>query len=281
MDLGVVIVNWNSGEYLGRLLASLQPLVPELRSVIVLDNASADESAEATPRFPGVILRRLPTNRGFAAAANRGISESESRFVLLLNPDVEVQPQTLRELYSRCEANPSIGIGCGRLVNPDGSRQDKFQLRPLPRFWGILADALFLDELIKLFRKRSGSTTGETTAGPSGLRVEQPAAACWLLRKEAWSELGGFDESFVPAWFEDVDFCKRLQGSQWEIRRFPDLEFVHRGGLSLDTLKYSDFVRFYYGNLLQYLKKHHPAWHLFLWLPVTLGSRVRVLLGRR
>ncbi len=277
MDLGVVIVNWNSGQYLARLLASLEPLLPELRSVMVVDNASKDESLEAASQFPAVTLRQFPTNRGFAAAANQGVSESDSKFLLLLNPDIEVRAETVRELYRRIEANPAAAIGCGRLVSLDGSSQDGFQLRPLPGFWNVITDVLFLDEVIKPIAKR----TEAASVGRSGVRVEQPAAACWLLRKEAWSELRGFDESFVPAWFEDVDFCKRLQASRWEIRWFPDLDFTHRGGVSLETLKYSDFIRFYYGNLLRYLKKHHPLWRPVLWLPVMAGSRVRMLLGRR
>jgi len=281
MDLGVVIVNWNSGEHLARLLSSLQPLFPELQSVIVIDNSSGDESPKAVSRFPAVILHRFPENRGFAAAANEGIAQSKSKYVLLLNPDVQVQPGAVRELYRRIEENRAIAIACGKLVNPDGSSQERFQLRPLPGFWGVLADALFLDELVKPLARRSDSRQNEASPGLSGVRVEQPAAACWLLRKEAWAELGGFDESFVPAWFEDVDFCKRLQASRWEIRWFPDLEFSHRGGVSLDTLKYSQFIRSYYRNLLLYLRKHHPFWRPFLWLPVMAGSRIRMLLGRR
>jgi len=277
MDLGVVIVNWNSGTYLARLLASLEPLLPELRSVIVVDNASKDGSAEAASRVAGVTLEQFPTNKGFAAAANQGIQQSDSSYVLLLNPDVEVRAETVRELYRRAGASQTLAIACGRLVNSDGSPQDKFQLRPLPGFWDVIADVLFLDELIKPIPGRSAFVP-ESAAG---VRVEQPAAACWLLRKQAWAELEGFDESFVPAWFEDVDFCKRLQLTRWEIRWFPDLEFIHRGGVSLDTLKYSDFLRFYYGNLLQYLKKHHPIWYPLLWLPVMAGSRTRMLLGRR
>lgn len=280
MDLGAVIVNWNSGDYLMRLLASLAPLFPELRSVIVVDNASQDESAETAAHFPGVSLRQLAVNAGFAAAANQGIAQSDSRYVLLLNPDVELAAQAVRELYRRLEENPAAGIGCGRLTNPDGSNQDSFQLRPLPRFWSVLADVLFLDELTRPLARHRQSHRN-TRQGEPGIRVEQPAAACWLLRKEAWLELGGFDESFVPAWFEDVDFCKRLRGSRWEIRWFPDIEIIHRGGLALDTLNYSDFTRFYYGNLLRYLRKHHPVSYPFLWLPVAVGCRIRMFLGRR
>lgn len=276
MDLGVVVVNWNSGRYLARLLNSLEPLFPDFRSVIVVDNASVDGSAEATSRYPNVVLARLETNRGFAAAANHGIASSDSKYVLLLNPDMEIRAEIVRELYRRAEENPGIAIACGRLVNPNGSSQDTFQLRPLPGFWNVISDVLFLDEIVK-----RGAKSRLPEADKSGVRVDQPAAACWLLRREAWAQLGGFDESFAPAWFEDVDFCKRLKGTLWEIRWFPDLELTHRGGLSLDTLKYADFLRAYYGNLLRYLKKHHPIWYPFVWLPVILGSRVRMLLGRR
>ncbi|MFB3904432.1 MAG: glycosyltransferase [Acidobacteriota bacterium] len=275
MDLGVVIVNWNSGEYLARLLASLAPLSAELRSVVVVDNSSRDGSAAAASSFPHVILRQFPANRGFAAAANQGIAQSESRYVLLLNPDIEVCPEMVRELYRRIKENGAAAIGCARLVSPDGSSQDTFQLRPLPGFWNVLTDVLFLDEVVKPFAQ----SAVPQKAGLSGIRVEQPAAACWMLKKEAWSELGGFDESFVPAWFEDVDFCKRLKASRWEIRWFPDLTLTHRGGLSLQTLRYRDFISFYYGNLLRYLKKHHRFLYPLLWLPVMLGSRLRMLVG--
>jgi len=274
-----VIVNWNSGDCLGRLLASLEPLLPELRSVIVVDNNSGDRSQEPAAGLDPVILHRFSSNRGFAAAANFGIEQAKSRFILLLNPDVEIRPPAIRQLYRRAEAMPRLAIACGRLVNLDGSGQEAFQLRPLPRFWSVFSDALFFDEISRILFRRARTSPPQSLQAQLGIPVEQPAAAFWLLRTEAWATLGGFDESFFPAWFEDVDFCKRLRATDWEIRFFPDLECVHRGGISLSVMDYSDFIRCYYANELRYLKKHHPAWYPFLWLPVQLGSWIRILIG--
>jgi GT2 family glycosyltransferase len=98
-----------------------------------------------------------------------------------------------------------------------------------------------------------------------------------LLRKEVWEEWR-FDESFAPAWFEDVDFCKRVAARGWELRYFPDLQAVHHGGLALETMPYSSFLRTYYGNLLKYFRKHHPTRYAMLWLPVKVGAWARLAL---
>jgi GT2 family glycosyltransferase len=281
MDLSVAVVNWNSGAYLGRLLDCLAPLLPEVERVIVVDNASADDSVGE--KRLGVVYRLLGENRGFAAAANLAIADCSSSFVLLLNPDIRVSAETVRELQSRVERQPRVAIGCPALIGEEGATQRSFQIRPLPSLWSAFADAVFLDEIPKRLRRRARPQAGDRadeTSGGDGVKVEQPAAAFWLLRRAAWEELGGFDESFAPAWFEDVDFCRRLAARGWEAKLFQDLKAVHRGGVSLDVLPYADFIRLYYGNLLKYFRKHHPLGHALLWLPVKAGVGARLFLGR-
>lgn len=290
MDLSVAVVNWNSGAYLDRLLDSLAPLSHELSRVIVVDNASSDGSV-ANQRAD-VFYRLLDRNHGFAGAANLAIEQSCSEFVLLLNPDIQVLPETVRRLYQRMEGQPKTAIVCPLLAGEGGMAQHDFQFRPLPGFWSAFVDALFLDEVPKRLRGWL-ATRGDfvisvrverRATGPrdeDGVGVEQPAAAFWLLRKAAWKEIGGFDESFAPAWFEDVDFCKRLGTRGWNIRCFPDVQAIHRGGLALETLPYSSFIRTYYGNMLRYFRKHHPARYMLLWLPVKAGVWARLALKLR
>ncbi len=281
MDLQVVIVNWNSGELLGRLLSCLDALRSEVRQILVADNASDDGSIASAESRPGIHLLTLDSNLGFAAAANRAIAQSDSAWILLLNPDITIAPGTVRELYQRAEAMPEVALACVALEDVSGRSQAAFQFRSLPTVTSVLSDVLFLDELT--------GVVGDSKAGPGELSfsetrpghpvvVQQPAAAFWLIRRSTWIELGGFDEQFWPAWFEDVDFCRRLSGTPRHAVVFPDLKASHVGGHSLEALSYRQFLDYYYGNMLRYLKKHHRGTYPFLWPAVKLGILLRKLI---
>src|SRR4030095_13094409 len=93
--------------------------------------------------------------------------------------------------------------------------------------------------------------------------VEQPAAAALMVRRDAYEEVGGFDEQFFPAWYEDVDFCRRLKDNGCEIYFARNAEFVHEGGYSADTMGSQQFLRSYYANQLRYARKHFGLWGAF------------------
>lgn len=269
----------------------------------MIDNASIDASLERLADVPSAQIVRLPENRGFSGAANEGILRSRSPFVLLLNPDIEVVPESVRMLYQEIQSHPNAAIICGALKDENGNSQEKFQIRPFPNWRSVTSDVLFLDELWDWVRKQSRDREGvgpcsnalsrveDSSLGslPPGrgsvccrhLRSEQPAAAFWMLRKTSWEDVGGFDPRFHPAWFEDVDFCKRLLAAGWQIVYCPDLPIIHRGGLSVSALGYPAFVTVFYQNLLKYLKKHHPVSYPLLWLPVNCGIWVRRRLARK
>ncbi len=283
MRFSVVIVNWKSGPNLARLLRSLAPVSDAFGSVIVVDNAQGEEKGEAVEAFGDARspLRwlQMSANRGFAGGANAGIEETDGDWVLLLNPDIEVMQDSIRGLIRTACARPQAAILCGPLVSRDGSSQSDFQLRPLPTWSSVLSDALFLDEWRQLLRP--SSLRGKQPAAPSTpCLVEQPAAAYWLLRRSAWKSIGGFDADFYPAWFEDVDFCKRLRQADWSILYLPDCPAWHQGGYSVDRLGRRRFLSIYYRNQLRYLRKHHPFAHLWLRWPVLAGMWIRMAAAR-
>lgn len=278
MDLSIVIVNWNSGPYLSHLLDSLRPLRDEIAQVIVVDNGSWDNSESEAAGDAAVVLSKFQENQGFARAANIGIEATITRYVLLLNPDIRIVPETVRKLWEEMERRPRLAIACGALVSESNESQEAFQIRALPTLSSVLMDALFLDDLFGYLK--GGPASSEVVKGSRGVEVEQPAAAFWLMRREGWEEIGGFDESFFPAWFEDVDFCKRLLESGWKIMFFPQYPVVHRGALSLEYLSYREFVHIYYSNLLRYWAKHHKSSVPLIWLPVKIGTVVRRFLAR-
>lgn len=278
LGLSAVIVNWNSGSCLEKLLESLQPLQKAMGRVVVVDNGSQDGSAGPARGRDGVELVEAGKNLGFAGGANRGIARTSTPWVLLLNPDVILCAESVETLLCEVDERPGCGIATGTLLS--SSRRTP-QIRPLPGPWSLLRDAVFLDELLALAgwdRRGDPDTAGPAWEGSSvqAVKVEQPAAAFWMLRRRAWEAIGGFDDRFHPAWFEDVDFCRRLLDSGWEILHFPQLHVgSHLGGSSLDRLGYAAFVEIYARNMLRYLAKHHKLAYPLLWPLVRLGALVR------
>src|SRR5262249_39472225 len=108
------------------------------------------------------------------------------------------------------------------------------------------------------------------------VKVEQPAAAALLVRRDAYEDVGGFDEKFYPAWYEDVDFCERFKTKGWDVYFAPNVKFHHEGGYSAKTMGMQTFLRSYYGNQLRYARKHFGVLgHAAVWLSVAVG-----MLGR-
>lgn len=285
MDITILIVNWNSGEHLRSLLESLEDVRAEVNRVLVLDNASSDQSPAVAEGFPGISLHRLKQNSGFAAAVNQGFSNTGSRYILLVNPDLvfEDSRETLESIYLVAERSERAAIVTCPLYSPEeegGAAQGEFQFRPFPGLADTLADLLFVDQVFKRGKRaETGSKAERGDFGDAVLIEGQPAAALWLVSREAWNDVGGMDESFYPAWFEDVDFCLRAGRKGWKFYSAVRVPRVyHAGGSSLSALGFRRFLGIYYRNLLRYWWKHH-RWSYPAVLPaVGIGLLVRLFL---
>lgn len=93
-------------------------------------------------------------------------------------------------------------------------------------------------------------------SGHTPFDVDQPAAACLLVRREAFDALGGFDEQFHPAWLEDVDFCRRLHAAGHRVLLVPGARFLHEGGVAMCRLGPQAYERIWYHNVERYVHKH-------------------------
>jgi len=250
-----VVVRWRGGDEVDRCLRSLLAHGgPDLERVVLVDSGSADGGAERlAAAFPEVEVVALEENRSFAFAANQGAARAGSPGLLLLNPDTEVTAGAVDALIGELVRRPDAAGVAPLLVGADGAPQHRWQLRRLP---GPL----------ELAAGRGGAPMfpGRAPAGPAP--VEQPAAAAWLVRREVWDALGGLDESFAPAWWEDVDFCARLRAAAGQggaatagFRVVPGARVVHGGGSSLAHLSDAEFLRAYHRNLLRYAARHHAG----------------------
>lgn len=303
-SLGIAIINYNSGQLLAKclkhLLANMQQLNKHLEvSVLIFDNASSDQSAERlkhlfhhTSQVKFILSEK---NLGFAAAINRSAEQLDCDALLILNPDIQINAENILELVNALNSFNKLGAVAPALYNEDGSPQNGFMYRAFPSISATLAELFFLQKLIPnnpwtqnyrqtnnyLGNRALGSSCVQEVNAPSlppsqPLVVEQPAGACLLITKEAFSDLSGFDEQFFPAWFEDVDFCKRLRERGFLAAIVYQAAATHQGGYSVRTLGPGVFYKIWYRNMFRYWQKHGSTrdWAIFrLCLPLALILR--------
>lgn len=267
--VSVVIVNWNSGPFLRRCILSLERYAPQCR-IITVDNASTDDSHRAAVASrPDITLICNDSNRGFATACNQGWRTAESEHILFLNPDTECCDGSVAALEQTFAADETIWAAGGCLVGADGRPQYDFNVRRFPTIGSVSSEMFFLDEFRGLFRKRR---SGEAMHPGEAMDVDQPAAACLMVTRNALDSIGGFDESFYPAWFEDVDLCFRIRETGSRIRYQPKARFLHHGGYSLQGMSGDDFLIYFHKNQIRYFRKHRG-------LPAALYVQKLIILG--
>lgn len=270
LSISVVVVSWRSE------VSELEGLARALDREAIAEALLVDNSGDAVAPAPFETYRP-GRNLGFAGGANFGAARARGEVVLLLNPDARPLPGALEALAPGFDRFPdALGLA-PRLVGPEGTPQFPWQLRPLPRPWQLLAQALFLD-LVR----------GPGREPPAGALVPQPAAAALALRRREFLELGGFDERFWPAWFEDVDLAVRAARAGKRFHYWPASAFEHRGAGSFEALGYERFLTCYAANLARYLELHHgrgwartyralaPVGALLRWLSLPVRPARRV-----
>lgn len=185
---------------------------------------------------------------------NRLIGWSDTEYVFFMNPDCRLTERSLPLLVSWLNEHPDDAAAAPLLLGDDGKPQRQFQLRRLPTPFSVARDLLLLDELMPRSRAARSHRYAELTLTEPAV-IEQPAAAAMLVRRSVLEELGGFDEQFFPAWFEDVDLCRRMKERGMTIRLIPDSEVHHTGSSSLGALGYGRFLEISHRNLALYSAK--------------------------
>jgi GT2 family glycosyltransferase len=263
LDLSILIVTWNSERFIDRCLRSISAACKGLSyEVVVHDNASTDETLAHLDRGQTAVgsllidaqVIRSSTNRGFAAGTNRAYEASRGRYVFLLNPDCELAPGALTEVFDFLEKHPNIAAAAPLLIDESGDSQRDFQLRRLPTLGTLMAEVLLIDKFFPKNRATARYRYRDLDLSVPR-RVEQPAAAALLLRRETIQEIGLLDETFAPAWFEDVDYCRRLAEKNKEVWVVPAAQARHFGGASLEHISFGKFVDVWYRNMWHYARK--------------------------
>lgn len=279
MRIAAVIVSYNSGDELPGCLDALERFASEFTGgILVVDNASTDNSVEAARRRTFAQLYQSPANLGFAGAVNLGFDLLPgAEAILVLNPDARIleSPSILaRELEGH-----RVAAACGQLLDDSGAPQVGFQVRRFPGRDALAFEVLGLNRLAPQNRvNRHWRALDLDPKEPAW--VEQPAGACLMVHRRAWLELGGFDEGFHPVWFEDVDFLRRAAGAGWRIRYNPHFRARHRGGHSVSKVSWASRQLYWYGGVLRYANRHfRPRDRRIVSLAVLVGLAPRLVMG--
>lgn len=250
MNLSIIIVSWNTADLLNQCLTSIFDYPPEgLFEVIVVDNASTDPSVQMVKEcFPQVKLIDSKENLGFAGGNNRAILQSQGRYVLLLNPDTEVKPDTFNHLIDFMDKHPKAGAVGPLTLNPDGTLQASCYPAPtlFREFWRLC----HLDTIYAY------GTYYITEWDQNKVRkVDALLGACLLLRKTTLDQVGLLDETYFM-YSEEIDLCYRLQKANWQLYWIPQAKIVHYGGQSAQQVAVEMFMQLYKGKLI-FIRKHY------------------------
>ena len=224
MSMEVVVVTFNSATHIGPCIASI---VRNGATPILVDNGSTDDTL-AIARRQCADVRIIPTGRniGYGKAMKLGFQQTSSQFVVLSNPDVVYPPHSIAPLVEYLKKHPDAAIVGPQLMFPDGKWQRSYG--DLPGLWPGFKDAIGINSIKNWARRWFWPRKLERKPKD----VPYVDGAVWVVRREAFTDLGGFDERFY-FYGEESDLCARAHKSGWRTVFNPDVCVMHvRGGSS-------------------------------------------------
>jgi GT2 family glycosyltransferase len=273
--VSLIIVNYNSGHYLQACVASV---LDQVDRVIIVDNASTDDSMENVEAvFPcdhKLKVVRNPKNCGFAVACNAGLVMSSGRYLFFLNPDCVLDQDSVNRLLQTLERYPDVGMVGGLLVNPDGTEQAGGR-RAVPTPWRSFVRAFGLSCFAGRWPRLFFDFHLHKQPLPTHpIEVEAISGACMLVRREAMRDVGFWDEGYFLH-CEDLDLCMALRRKGWKIMFVPDARVVHDRGVCsrsrpifVEWHKHRGMIRFY----RKFFRHQYPG--PLMWL-VAIGIWLR------
>ncbi|HEU5239881.1 MAG TPA: glycosyltransferase, partial [Pyrinomonadaceae bacterium] len=234
VEVSIVIPVFNQFRFTQACLASLQENQESERfEVIVVDDCSTDETAEAVPRIPGIVYLRNETNSGFIASCNFGAGKARGNHLLFLNNDTLVKPGWLTALLDTFAEEPRAGIVGSKLVYPDGRLQEAGGI-----VWRDASEWNY------------GKFDDPEKPEYNYLReVDYCSPAALMIPKSLFASVGGFDSRYAPAYYEDTDLAFKVRKAGYKVLYQPLSEVIHyeraTGGTDLATAtkKHQDINR--------------------------------------
>jgi GT2 family glycosyltransferase len=258
--VSLIIVTWNSSAHLDRCLTCLVAQTYKYFEAIIIDNGSTDNcTSKVKDRWPELVLhvKHLNENQGFASANNIGARLARGHWLVLLNADAFPEPEWLESLIATSELHPQFASFSSRQLQTNH-----------PKFLDGAGDAYHVSGFA--WRRYIGYPA--IGYGEKMTELFSPCAAAAMYLREAFLEVGGFDEDFF-SYFEDVDLGFRLQLRGYRCLYAPDAVVHHVGSATFG--KRSDFA-FYHShrNLIWTFVKNMPSLMFWRYLPAHIMANL-------
>ena len=268
--LAAVVVNYESGSLLTTCVADLRRA--GIDEVVVVDNGSVDGSTVAAQAaVEGLDVLVPGSNLGYGAAANRGVAATTAPLILVCNPDLEVPAAAVAALATALDADSARALVGPLIRTSTGERY------PSARQFPSMIDAAG-HALLGIFAPDNRFTRNYQRSELDGAAVEirtvdWVSGACFLVRRSAFEQVGGFDESYFM-YAEDVDLCWRLGHAGWRVMYAPTAEVTHVQGQSTNRHPYRMIVE-HHRSLLRFASRSSKGWRAALLPLVAVGLVVR------
>lgn len=273
MQLSIIIVNYNVTRLLANCLLSIRQFVKDVDyEVIVVDNFSTDTSwRDLVATFPEVIFITNEKNEGFAAANNKAIRTAKGAYLLLLNPDTELESDFISQLLSFASRIDSLGCVGVRMHDAEG--------RFLPESKRSVPDMLnSFEKLFANFRTRRAKTYYRNDIGEYDIaEIEVITGAFFLCEKEVYEKAGGLDEAYFM-YGEDIDLCYTLLRMGYRNYYYGQASILHHKGES--SVKDEKYLKVFYNAMQIFVNKYYKKnriKHLILTLGLKVKYRLEIL----
>lgn len=271
MKLSVIIVNYNVTQLLRNCLLSLQKYIKDVDyEVIVIDNASTDTSwKDLIPGFPNIHFISSNINGGFSKANNKAIKTAKGEYVLLLNPDTELEGFYIKELLDFSDSKVKFGCLGVRMHDAEGNFLPESK-RSVPDMFNSF------EKLFTNLKKNNSKSYYRNDIGEDAIaEVEVITGAFLLIKRAVYEEIGGLDESYFM-YGEDIDLCYTLLRKGYENYYYGKASLLHHKGES--TVKDEVYLKRFYGAMQifidKYYKESKPMQYSFLKAGLKLRHQI-------
>ena len=211
--VSIVIPCWNQWLYTAECMASvLNAAGTDAKfEIILVNNGSSDTFYRNLPPWPGLTVLHNDSNVGFGPACNQGVNAASGEFVILLNNDAQMKPGCVKSLLKQLQDDQKVGAAVPKVLSFDGGLQEA------GCFISQSGDGKFVGLGDDHRRPRYNYSRS----------LDYGSAVAFAIRTELFRELGGFDDIYAPAYYEDVDLCMRIRASSLLIRYVPEAVIAH------------------------------------------------------
>jgi len=266
--LSIVIVNYNVTQLLRNCLLSIQKYCEGIDyEVIVIDNKSTDSSwGDLIPEFPKVQFIASEKNEGFSKANNRAIETAAGEYLLILNPDTELEGFYLNEILNFADSKTNFGCLGVRMHDADGNF--------LPESKRSVPDMInSFEKLFTNFKKKKSKSYYRNDVDEYGVaEVEVITGAFFLVKKEVYEKVGGLDERYFM-YGEDIDLCYTLLNNNYKNYYYGKASILHHKGES--TVKDELYLERFYGAMQIFIDKYYRVNKPLQYSFMKAGLRLR------